>query len=264
MARTVKPATKTTAARTTAAKTGKAKAAAQTGKATAAATKTPAKTTPAAKTPAKTTAAKAAPAKAARATAKPAAKATPAKAALAKAAPAKAEPAKAAPAKAKPAAPAPDVAGPGPGDPAPAFSLPATGGRTASTEALKGKPFVVYFYPKADTPGCTTEACDFNEALAQFKGLGLDVIGISKDPIPALEKFAAKYSLAFPLASDPDNATAQAYGAWGEKVFMGRRSIGLVRSTFLVDKEGRIAKAWKKVKVEGHAAEVLAAAQALG
>jgi peroxiredoxin Q/BCP len=254
MARTVKPAakttaTKTTAAKTTAAKTGKAKAAAQTGKATAAATKTPAKTTPAAKTPAKKTGAKAAPAKAAPAKAKPAAKA-----ALAKAAPA----------KAKPAAPAPDAAGPGPGDPAPAFSLPATGGRTASTEALKGKPFVVYFYPKADTPGCTTEACDFNEALAQFKGLGLDVIGISKDPIPALEKFAAKYSLAFPLASDPDNATAQAYGAWGEKVFMGRRSIGLVRSTFLVDKEGRIAKAWKKVKVEGHAAEVLAAAQALG
>ncbi|QXM26294.1 thioredoxin-dependent thiol peroxidase [Elioraea tepida] len=150
------------------------------------------------------------------------------------------------------------------GDPAPAFSLPATGGRTASTEALKGKPFVVYFYPKADTPGCTTEACGFNEALAQFKGLGIDVIGISKDSLPALEKFAAKYNLAFPLASDPDNAVAQAYGAWGEKVFMGRRSVGLIRSTFLIDKDGKVAKAWKKVKVEGHAAEVLAAAKALG
>ncbi|MCU0986085.1 MAG: thioredoxin-dependent thiol peroxidase [Acetobacteraceae bacterium] len=149
------------------------------------------------------------------------------------------------------------------GAPAPAFSLPATGGRTASTAALKGKPFVVYFYPKADTPGCTTEACDFNEALTQFKGLGLDVIGISKDAMPALEKFAAKYKLTFPLASDPENAAAQAYGAWGEKVFMGRRSIGLIRSTFLVDKDGKVAKAWKKVKVEGHAAEVLAAAKAL-
>lgn len=163
---------------------------------------------------------------------------------------------------AKPAPAAKPKAAPKPA-PAPAFSLPATGGRTASTEALKGKPFVVYFYPKADTPGCTAEACDFNEALTQFKGLGLDVIGISKDAMPALEKFAAKYKLTFPLASDPENIAAQAYGAWGEKVFMGRRSIGLIRSTFLVDGQGKVAKAWKKVKVEGHAAEVLAAAKAL-
>ncbi|WP_408870013.1 peroxiredoxin [Elioraea sp.] len=172
-----------------------------------------------------------------------------------------AKPAKAA---SKPGAQAAGAAGPTEGDAAPAFSLPATGGRTASTAALKGKPFIVYFYPKADTPGCTTEACDFNESLTQFKGLGLDVIGISKDAMPALEKFAAKYTITFPLASDPENATAQAYGAWGEKVFMGRRSIGLLRSTFLVDGKGRIAKAWKKVKVEGHAAAVLAAAKALG
>lgn len=212
-----------------------------------------------ARTTTKTTTAKAAPAK------KPDAK--PAKAAVARSAkPAatKAAPAKTATKAAKPAAAPPAGAGPAEGDRAPAFSLPATGGRTASSEALKGKPFVVYFYPKADTPGCTTEACDFNEALTQFKGLGLDVIGISKDAMPALEKFAAKYKLTFPLASDPENATAQAYGAWGEKVFMGRRSIGLLRSTFLVDKEGRIAKAWKKVKVDGHAANVLAAAKALG
>jgi peroxiredoxin Q/BCP len=220
---------------------------------------------PAAKTAAKKPAAKAA-------TKAPAAKKPPAKAAAAKAAvkpaakpstKAAVKPAAKAAARPAPAA-APPASGPGIGDAAPAFSLPATGGRTASTEALKGKPFVVYFYPKADTPGCTTEACDFNEALTQFKGLGIDVIGISKDPMPALEKFAAKYNLSFPLASDPDNATAQAYGAWGEKVFMGRRSIGLLRSTFLVDKEGKIAKAWKKVKVEGHAAEVLEAAKALG
>ncbi|WP_144300175.1 peroxiredoxin [Elioraea rosea] len=193
----------------------------------------------------------------------------PAKASAAIALPAKASAAKSPAAKspakaAKPAAAPPPGAGPAEGDRAPAFSLPATGGRTASSEALKGKPFVVYFYPKADTPGCTTEACDFNEALTQFKGLGLDVIGISRDAMPALEKFAAKYKLSFPLASDPENATAQGYGAWGEKVFMGRRSIGLLRSTFLVDKEGRIARAWKRVKVDGHAAEVLAAAKALG
>jgi peroxiredoxin Q/BCP len=208
----------------------------------------PAAKTTAAKPPATKPAAKAkAPAMAA---AKPAAK-TATKAAAKPAA-------KAAP---KPA-PAP-AAGVAEGAAAPAFSLPATGGRTASTAALAGKPFVVYFYPKADTPGCTTEACDFNEALTQFKGLGLAVIGISKDAMPALEKFAAKYALTFPLASDPENATAQAYGAWGEKVFMGRRSIGLIRSTFLIDGQGRVAKAWKKVKVDGHAAEVLAAAKAL-
>ncbi len=199
---------------------------------------------------------------------KPAAKATkpaPAKPTAPKTAAKKVPPAKSA---AKPSAnaakPAAAASGVTEGDRAPAFSLPATAGRTASTEALKGKPFVVYFYPKADTPGCTTEACDFSEALTQFKGLGLDVIGISKDAMPALEKFAAKYKLSFPLASDPENTTAQAYGAWGEKVFMGRRSIGLLRSTFLVDKEGRIARAWRKVKVDGHAAEVLAAAKALG
>lgn len=214
-----------------------------------------------AKTPAKPAARKAATAKPVpkpKAAAKPAA--AQAKAAAKPAAKPTATKAKAAP---KPAA-KPAAAGSAEGAAAPAFSLPATGGRTASTGALKGRPFVVYFYPKADTPGCTTEACDFNEALTQFKGLGLDVIGISKDALPALERFAAKYSLAFPLASDPGNTAAQAYGAWGEKVFMGRRSIGLIRSTFLVDKDGNIAKAWKKVKVEGHAAEVLAAAKALG
>lgn len=168
--------------------------------------------------------------------------------------------AKAAPAKVAPAA---SPAGVKEGDPAPAFSLAATGGRTVSLAAMKGKPFVLYFYPKADTPGCTTEACAFNEALTQFKGLGIDVIGVSPDKMPAIEKFAEKYGLTFPLASDPDNATAQAYGAWGEKVFMGRKSIGLIRSTFLIDKAGKVAKVWKKVKVDGHAAAVLEAAKNL-
>lgn len=220
-------------------------------------TKKPAAKT-AAKTPARTAAAKTATKTTAKAAA---AKATAAKAASKATAP-KAAASKATATK---AAPAPTAIPPGvkEGDPAPPFSLPATGGRTVSLEAMKGKPFVLYFYPKADTPGCTTEACAFNEALSQFKGLGLEVIGVSPDKMPAIEKFAQKYGLDFPLASDPENATAQAYGAWGEKVFMGRRSIGLIRSTFLIDKDGRIARAWKKVKVDGHAAEVLEAARAL-
>jgi peroxiredoxin Q/BCP len=165
---------------------------------------------------------------------------------------------------AKAAAPGELPAGVKEGDPAPAFSLAATGGRTVSLAAMQGRPFVLYFYPKADTPGCTTEACAFNEALTRFKGLGIDVIGVSPDKVPALEKFAGKYGLTFPLASDPEKATARAYGAWGEKVFMGRRSIGLIRSTFLVDAKGRIAEVWKKVKVDGHAAAVLEAARRLG
>ncbi|WP_439578254.1 thioredoxin-dependent thiol peroxidase [Elioraea sp.] len=167
----------------------------------------------------------------------------------------------------KPAATAAAPAGIPPGvkegDAAPEFSLAATGGRTVSRAAMKGRPFVLYFYPKADTPGCTTEACAFNEALTQFKGLGLDVIGVSPDKVPAIETFAEKYGLTFPLASDPERKTAQAYGAWGEKVFMGRKSIGLIRSTFLIDAKGKVAKVWKKVKVDGHAAAVLEAAKTL-
>jgi len=218
-------------------------------------TKKPAAKT-ATKAPGKTAAARATKAGS---TAKTTAKATPAKA-TAKAA-TKPEATKAA--KAAAAAPAATPAGVKEGDPAPDFSLVASGGRTVSLEAMKGRPFVLYFYPKADTPGCTTEACAFNEALTQFKSLGIEVIGVSPDKMPAIEKFAQKFGLDFPLASDPENATAQAYGAWGEKVFMGRRSIGLIRSTFLIDKAGRIARAWKKVKVDGHAAEVLEAARAL-
>jgi peroxiredoxin Q/BCP len=154
-----------------------------------------------------------------------------------------------------------------PGDAAPGFDLEATnaaatGGRVSLT-ALKGKPFLLYFYPKADTPGCTTEACAFNEALPQFKGKKLVVVGVSKDPMRALEKFALKYSLDFPLASDPQAECAMAYGIWGEKKFMGRSYMGMERSTFLVDAKGRIAKVWRNVKVDGHAAEVLEAVQAL-
>jgi peroxiredoxin Q/BCP len=149
------------------------------------------------------------------------------------------------------------------GDAAPGFSLAATGGRTASSAVLKGKPFVLYFYPKADTPGCTKEAQAFEEALTDLGGIGVDVIGVSKDPMKALEKFAEKYGLTFPLASDPEGAVVEAYGAWVEKSMYGRTYMGIDRSTILVDRHGKIARIWRKVKVPGHAADVLKAARAL-
>ena len=151
----------------------------------------------------------------------------------------------------------------GPGDKAPSFSLPASGGPTASSAALKGKPYVLYFYPKANTTGCTKEACDFNEALTQFRGKGLEIIGVSPDAMKPIENFAKKYALDFPLASDPDHALAEAYGVWVEKSMYGRKYMGIERSTFLVGADGKVAQAWRKVSVAGHAAEVLAAAKAL-
>jgi len=149
------------------------------------------------------------------------------------------------------------------GAPAPDFSLPASGGRTVSLAGLKGKPFVLYFYPRADTPGCTKEACAFEEALPQLGKIGVTVIGVSKDKMKPIENFAAKYNLTFPLASDPDAKTIEAYGAWQEKSMYGKKYMGIERSTVLVDKAGKIAQIWPKVKVEGHAAEVLAAVKAL-
>jgi peroxiredoxin Q/BCP len=149
------------------------------------------------------------------------------------------------------------------GDKAPDFSLPANGGRNVSAKALKGKPYVLYFYPKADTTGCTKEACDFQEALPQLGKLGLDVIGVSRDPMKALEKFAEKYGLVFPLASDEAGTLTEAYGVWVEKSMYGRKYMGIERSTFLIGADGRIAKAWQKVKVPGHAAEVMKAAETL-
>ncbi|HSU06340.1 MAG TPA: peroxiredoxin [Acetobacteraceae bacterium] len=149
-------------------------------------------------------------------------------------------------------------------EPAPDFTMPATGGRTASLQAMKGRPFVLYFYPRADTPGCTKEACAFQEALPDLGRLGVAVIGVSKDKMPALEKFAAKYGLTFPLASDADAGTAEAYGTWVQKSMYGRTYMGMERSTFLIDKDGRIARAWRKISVPKHAAEVMAAAVRLG
>ncbi len=149
------------------------------------------------------------------------------------------------------------------GDQAPDFTLPASGGRTVSLADHRGKPFVLYFYPKADTSGCTKQACAFQEALPQFGKLGLDVIGVSPDPMKPIENFAAKYGLSFPLASDTEKTAAAAYGVWVEKSMYGRKYMGIERSTFLIDGNGKVAQAWHKVKVDGHAAEVKAAAEGL-
>ena len=149
------------------------------------------------------------------------------------------------------------------GDPAPDFEMPASSNRTVSLKAMRGKPFVLYFYPKADTPGCTKEACAFQEALPQLGRIGIDVIGVSPDKMKPIEKFAEKYHLTFPLASDETHAVADKYGTWVEKSMYGRKYMGMERSTFLIDQRGRIAQAWRKVSVTNHAAEVLEAAKAL-
>ncbi len=145
---------------------------------------------------------------------------------------------------------------------APLFEMPASGGRTVSLAAQAGRPFVLYFYPKADTPGCTKEAQAFQEALPELGTIGVEVIGVSKDAMKPIERFAEKYALSFPLASD-SGSVVEAYGAWVEKSMYGKSYMGVDRSTVLVDAQGRIARIWRKVKVPGHAAEVMAAAKAL-
>jgi len=150
----------------------------------------------------------------------------------------------------------------GEGDAAPAFEMPASGGRIVSLAGQAGRPFVLYFYPKADTPGCTKEAQAFQEALPELGGIGVEVIGVSKDAMKPIERFAEKYALTFPLAAD-SGGVAEAYGAWVEKAMYGKTYMGVDRSTILVDGGGRIARIWRKVKVPGHAAEVMAAAHAL-
>ena len=145
------------------------------------------------------------------------------------------------------------------GDKAPNFTMSATGGRTVSLDQFAGKPFVLYFYPKDDTPGCTTEACDFRDNIAQFSTVGADVIGVSKDDVASHEKFAKKFDLNFPLASDADGSVCNAYGTWGEKSMYGRKYMGIDRATFVIDGQGRIANIWRKVKVSDHVKEVIAA-----
>lgn len=146
-----------------------------------------------------------------------------------------------------------------PGAKAPAFKLPASGGETISLKDLKGKPVVLYFYPKDDTSGCTTEACEFRDHWKAVRKAGAVVLGVSPDPVAAHDKFRAKYKLPFPLLADVDHAVAEAYGVWGEKSMYGRKYFGILRTTFLIGADGRIVKVFEKVKPKGHAAEVLAA-----
>ena len=129
--------------------------------------------------------------------------------------------------------------------------------------ASPGGPLVLYFYPKDDTSGCTREAQDFTELAGDFAKAGAKVVGISRDPMKKHDKFIAKYDLKVPLASDEDGAISDAFGTWVEKSMYGRKYMGMERSTFLIGKDGRVAKAWRKVKVPGHAAEVLKAAKSL-
>jgi peroxiredoxin Q/BCP len=143
------------------------------------------------------------------------------------------------------------------------FELPTEGGQKLKLSSLKGKPVVLYFYPKDDTSGCTTEAKDFSRLAPDFRKAGVEVIGISPDSVESHQKFRRKHDLKVQLAADTQKAVATAYGVWVEKSMYGRKYMGVERSTFLIDKKGRIARSWRKVKVPGHAAEVLAAAKEL-
>ena len=151
----------------------------------------------------------------------------------------------------------------GEGDPAPSFDLHADGGVRVGSEALSGRAYVLYFYPKDDTPGCTKEAIGFTEAYPEFQRLGVEVVGISKDSVSSHEKFKQKHGLCFPLASDEAGSVVEAFGTWVEKSMYGKRYMGIDRATFLVGSDGRVAKVWRGVKVPGHVEEVLAAARGL-
>ena len=149
-----------------------------------------------------------------------------------------------------------------PGDKAPDFDLPTDTGRV-SLSALKGKNIVLYFYPKDDTAGCTSEALQFSSEVEEFQKLGAVIIGVSKDSVASHAKFRAKHDLTIELAADPMGDVVEAYGAWVEKSMYGRKYMGIDRSTFLIDREGVVRQAWRKVKVPGHIRAVLTAARAL-
>lgn len=145
------------------------------------------------------------------------------------------------------------------GDEAPDFTLPASTGEDISLSGLRGKKVVLYFYPKDDTPGCTKEACGFRDANEDIRDAGAVVFGMSSDSIESHDKFISKFDLNFSLLSDVGKETINAYGAWGEKESFGKKSLGILRKTFLIDEEGRIAQVWPTVAPDGHAEEVLAA-----
>ena len=149
------------------------------------------------------------------------------------------------------------------GDKAPPFTLVRDGGERVSLKDFKGRNLVLYFYPKADTPGCTTESIAFSKLRAAFAKAGTDILGVSADSVAKQDKFKAKHKLTIALGSDESKEMLQAYGAWGEKSMYGRKFMGVIRKTFLIDGAGRIARIWPKVRVEGHAQEVLEAASAL-
>ena len=146
-----------------------------------------------------------------------------------------------------------------PGKKAPDFTLPADDGGKVKLSGLKGQPVVLYFYPRDDTPGCTREACSFRDRSKEFKKLGAVVLGVSPDDVASHVKFHDKYRLNFPLLADPQHKVAEKYGAWREKTRFGKKSMGIQRSTFLIDADGRVARVWKSVKVDGHDAQVLSA-----
>jgi peroxiredoxin Q/BCP len=149
-----------------------------------------------------------------------------------------------------------------PGVKAPDFALPADDGTTVTLAGLKGRKVVLYFYPKDDTSGCTKEACGFRDSWKDVQRAGAVVLGVSPDGIASHQKFKQKYSLPFTLLADADHRVAAAYGAWGEKSMYGRKYMGILRTTFVIDGDGRISRVFEKVKAEGHAAEVLAALRA--
>jgi thioredoxin-dependent peroxiredoxin len=149
------------------------------------------------------------------------------------------------------------------GSNAPDFTLPRDGGGTITLSGLRGNPVILYFYPKDDTSGCTQEAIEFSGLRPQFEKLGARVIGMSPDPVKKHDKFKTKHDLKVDLVADEDKAIIESYGLWVEKSMYGRKYMGVERTTFLIDADGRIAKIWNKVKVPGHAAEVLEAAKAL-
>jgi peroxiredoxin Q/BCP len=149
------------------------------------------------------------------------------------------------------------------GSKAPAFDMATADGGRVSLDALKGRNIVLYFYPKADTPGCTTESQDFSALIADFEQIGTTVIGVSRDPVKKLDRFKAKHDLKVVLASDEPEDVTEAFGVWVEKTLYGRAYMGIERATFLIDGTGVVRRVWRKVSVKNHAAEVLAATRSL-
>jgi len=150
------------------------------------------------------------------------------------------------------------------GQKAPSFRLSSGDGGSVALEDYRGTPVVVYFYPKDDTPGCTREACAFRDSQAQIRKTGAIVLGVSPDSVASHQKFRDKYKLSFPLLSDPDKGVAKKFGAYGEKTLYGKKVVGMIRSTFIIDSDGIVRKVFPKVRVDGHAEKVLEALQTLG